>query len=139
VPGGEGVEGGQGRALDGREEHLEALAGLGAIAGALRLIAEAWWLPSASIETCAPQPVSSVTWRAGSSVRASMACVAPSSGARRRMGQAPTPVSHRPQRYARGTGSGSGIGGAGSGSGIGGTGSGTGGRGSGTGTSAEPG
>jgi hypothetical protein len=32
VTGGERVEGGQGRALDGHEERLEALAGLGAIA-----------------------------------------------------------------------------------------------------------
>jgi hypothetical protein len=42
VAGGEGVEGSRGGALDGREERLEALVGLGAIAGAVPLIAEAW-------------------------------------------------------------------------------------------------
>jgi catechol 2,3-dioxygenase-like lactoylglutathione lyase family enzyme len=66
VPGGEGVEGGQGRALDGREERLEALAGLGAIAGALRLIAEAWWLKEAgraATMTWSKQPRRRSRWR----------------------------------------------------------------------------
>jgi hypothetical protein len=44
VAGGEGVEGSRGGALDGREERLEALVGLGAIAGA---VPQAWWLKEA--------------------------------------------------------------------------------------------
>jgi hypothetical protein len=49
---GEGVEGGQVGALHDREERLEALVGRGAIAGAVPLIAEAWWLKEAFRAIC---------------------------------------------------------------------------------------